>query len=85
MNFPDLEKAPKSNLWKLEWAAIDDLKNDKNIEYKEADKGGSVVILWKSHYKSMILSQLNDQKTCKKLNPNPDQAIMKKIKALITK
>ena len=33
----------------------------------------------------MILSQLNDEKTYKKLNSNPDQAIMKKIKALITK
>ena len=52
---------------------------------KEADKGGSVVILSKSHYKSMILSQLNDEKTYKKLNSNPDQAVMKKIKALITK
>ena len=59
-------------------AAINDLKNDKNIEIKEADKGGSVVILSKSHYKSMILSQLDDEKTYKKLNLNPDQAIMKK-------
>ena len=85
LNFPDMQKAPKSNLSKLKWAAINHLKNDKNIEIKEADKGGSVVILSKSHYKSMILSQLNDEKTYKKLNSNPDQAIMKKIKALITK
>ena len=85
MNFPDLQKAPKSNLSKLEWAAINDLKNDENIEIMEADKRGSVVILSKSHYKSMILSQFNDDKTYKKLNSNPDQAIMKKIKALITK
>ena len=33
----------------------------------------------------MVLSQLNDEKTYKKLNSNPDQAIMKKKKALITK
>ena len=33
----------------------------------------------------MILSQLSDEKTYKKLNSNPGQAIMKKIKALITK
>ena len=32
----------------------------------------------------MILSQLNDEKTYKKLNSNPDHAIMKQIKALIT-
>ena len=85
LNFPDLEKAPKSNLSKLQWAAINDLKNDKNIEIKETDKGGSGVILSKSHYKSMLLSQLNNEKAYNKLNSNPDQAIMKKIKALITK
>ena len=77
--------APKSNLSKLEWAAINDLKNDKNIEIKEADKGGSVAILSKSHYKSMILSQVNDEKTYKKSNSNPDQAIMKKIKSFNNK
>ena len=64
---------------------IYDIKNDKNIEIKEADKGGSFVIPSKSHYKSMILSQFNDEKTYKKLNSYPDHAIMKKIKALITK
>ena len=84
LDFPDLQKAPKSKLSKLKWAAINDLKNDKNIEIKEANKGESVEILPKSHYKSMILSQLNDEKIYKKLNSNPDQAIMKK-KALITK
>ena len=80
-----MQKAPKSNLSKVEWATINDLKIDKNIEVKEADKGGFVVILSKSHYKSMILPQLNDEKTYKKINSNPDQIIMKKIKALITK
>ena len=79
LNFPDLEKIPKSTLSKLEWAAINDLKNDKNIGIKEADKGQPVVILTKSHYKSIILSQLNDGKTYKKLNSNPDQIIMKII------
>ena len=85
LNFPRLQKAPKSNLSKLEWAAINDLKNEKNIEIKEADKGGSVVILSKFHYKSMILSQLNDDKTHKTLNSNPDQAIMKKNKSFNNK
>ena len=56
LNFLAMQKAPKSNLSKVEWATINDLKIDKNIEVKEADKGGFVVILSKSHYKSMILS-----------------------------
>ena len=33
----------------------------------------------------MILSQLHDEKICEKSNTNPDQAIMKKNKALATK
>ena len=37
---------------KLNWATINDLKNDKNIE--EPDKEGYVVIPSKSHHKSMI-------------------------------
>ena len=39
LNFRNLQKAPKSNLSKLEWAAIKDSKNDKNIAIKKADKG----------------------------------------------
>ena len=67
LHFPNLQKAPKRNLSKLEWVAINDEKNDKNIEIKEADKGGSVVVVSKFHYKSMLLSQLNDEKTHKKI------------------
>ena len=39
--------------------AIHDLKNETNMEIEKAEKGGSVAILSKSHYKCMILSQLN--------------------------
>ena len=56
LNFPDLQKAPNSILSKLEWANMNDLKNLKNIEIKERGKGGSALILSKSHCKSMILS-----------------------------
>ena len=38
LNFPSLQKALKSNLSKLEWAAINNLKNGKNIESKERTK-----------------------------------------------
>ena len=80
MNFPDLQKAPKSNLLKYDWATINDLKNYKNVEIKEADKGGSVVILSKSHCKCMILSQFNDEKMKRpttKISSNPDHVTMK--------
>ena len=42
------------------------VKNEKNIEIREADNSGSVVTFWKFHYKSMILSQISDEKTFKK-------------------
>ena len=80
-----MQKVPKSNLSKLEWAAINDLKNDKNIEVKEADKGESVVIFSICHHKSMILSQVHDKKTYKKSNSNPDHVIMKKNKSFNNK
>ena len=38
LNFPSLQIALKSNLSKLEWAAINNLKNGKNIESKERTK-----------------------------------------------
>ena len=44
LNILDLQKALKSNFSKLELATINDLKNGKNIEINEADKGGSVVL-----------------------------------------
>ena len=43
---------------------------------------GDLVILSKFHYKTMILSQLSDEKTCKKLNSNPEHVIVKTNKKL---
>ena len=64
---------------------IHDLKYEKNIEIEKTGKGRSVVTLSKSHYKCIILSQINHEKTCKKLNLNPDQAIIKKSKSFNNK
>ena len=80
MNLPDFQKTPKRNPSKLEWVAVEGLKNDKNIEIEGVDKGGSEVILSKSPYKSIILLQLNDEKTYKKWNSIQDKAVMKEIK-----
>ena len=64
---------------------IHDLKYEKNIEIEKTGKGRSVVTLSKSHYKCIILSQINHEKTCKKLNLNPDQAIIEKSKSFNNK
>ena len=83
LNFPDLQITPKSNFSKLEWEAINDLKNGSNVEIKGVGKGGSAVILSKSHYESMTLLQHNNKKKKQlkfKFRPQDNE----KIKALIT-
>ena len=80
-----MNKTVKSNLSRAEWKAINDLKNDQSILIKKADKGGAVVICSRDHYKTMVMSQLNDETTYKKLNSNPDPSIMKNIKSLVGK
>ena len=83
MNFPGLQITPKSNFSKLEWEAINDLKNGSNVEMKGVGKGESAVILSKSHYKTMTLLQLNNKKN-KQLKFKSRPHDNEKIKALIT-
>ena len=51
----------KSNLSKKQWKGINDLKNNDSIIIKEADKGGCVVIMNKTHYKAMVYNKLDDK------------------------
>ena len=55
------------------------LRENKEIIIKEADKGGSVVIMNKEHYKRMIYEQLGDSETYQPISPNSDQLVMDKI------
>ena len=73
----------KQNISRDEQQALNNLKNDANIIIKQADKGGAIVIMDKSHYKEMVLEQLNDTEYYKKLNKNPDKATAKRIKKLV--
>ena len=56
----------KSNILKNEWKAIKSLKENDSIVIKEADKGGTVVVMNKSHYNSMVVQILQDEVTYKK-------------------
>ena len=47
-------------------------KND-GIVIKEADKGGSIVIMTKRHYKKMVYEQLNDNITYRRTNDSCDK------------
>ena len=57
----------KSNLANAEWKDLLPLKNNSELIIKEADKGGCVVLMNKTHYKKMIFQHLNDASTYQKM------------------
>ena len=75
----------KSNLTKTEWKDLLALKNNSELIIKEADKGGCVVLMNKSHYKRMIFQHLNDANTYQKTDQKCDNRVMKNIDELANK
>jgi hypothetical protein len=77
-----LKKATKrrNNLSQAEVKAIKELKENKNIVIKQADKGGAFVILNSANYKEGMAKLLKDTSTYNKLNGNKDNEVMKKIR-----
>ena len=61
------------------------LKNSDGIIIKEADKGGSIVIMTKRHYKKMVYEQLNDNITYRRTNGSCDNEVMKELGKLVEK
>ena len=53
----------KQNISKIERAALNSLKSDKNILIMKADKGGSVCVVNTNSYKEKMLDMLSDSKT----------------------
>ena len=84
-NVSSHERRHKSNLSKQEWSAIRDLQNNSNIVIKEADKGGSVVIMEKDHYLKMVYDQLNDRATYKKVDSTHDKKVMTSLRKFVAK
>ena len=75
----------KDNLSKGERRALMDLKNDKSLVIKKADKGNVLVVLEKTFYKNQILSILNDINIYKKHDKNIDSKIFLKVKKFAEK
>ena len=67
-NFDNPVTKNKSNLSKNEWEAMKSLKENDSIVIKEADKGGAVVVMNKTHYYNMVVKILQDEVTYKKTN-----------------
>ena len=66
-------KKYKRNLKKEEWAAINTLRNNRNIVIKPADKGGNIVIMDKEDYIQEGLRQLSNHKFYETLENDPTQ------------
>ena len=63
-NFGNPATRNKSNISKNEWEAIKSLKEkNDSIVIKEADKGGTVVVMNKIHYYSIVVKSLQDEET----------------------
>lgn len=78
-------KKIKHNLTKQEREALIVLSKDKNIVIKEADKGGTTVIMDSIYYKENIENMLCDTKYYKELESNPQKEILRNYKKLINK
>ena len=75
----------KNNLSKKQIKALTDLKNNKNLVIKEADKGSAVVIMDKTYYIQKIQEMLDDQNYYKPIESNKDNHIIATIKKLCKK
>ena len=73
----------KSNISKNEWEAIKLLKENDSIVIKEADPGGAVAVINKTHYCSMVVKTLHDEETYKKTNENCDKKVFKDLENLV--
>ena len=61
------------------------LKKNKDVIIKEADKGGAVVIMNSKHYLEMISDHLNDKTNSNMVESNCDTKVMKGMAKLIEK
>ena len=79
------DNKPATNLRKEEWNALKELQDDKTIIIKEADKGGSTIIMNTTHYERMVYDLLLDEGTYKKVSNNTDSTVMKRYLTLMAK
>ena len=56
------------------------LRENGSIIIKEADKGGAVVVMNKTHYYSIVVKILQDEETYEKTTENCDKKVFKYLK-----
>ena len=84
-NFDNAAIKNKSNISKNEWEAIKSLRENDSIVINEADKGGAVVVMNKTHYYNIVVKILQDEETYKKTNQNCDKKVFKDLEKLVSK
>ena len=80
LNNLQTENEVHQNISKSESIALNKLKNDDSIVIKEADKGGSVIIMDRDYYINKIESMLNNKTVFTKHPDNCDNKNMAKVK-----
>ena len=73
------KQTPKINLSEAERNALKQLKTNRDIVIKEADKGGAIVIMTKEQYSNMVMKHLNTDTYEAVTEKNIDKKVMKKI------
>ncbi len=71
----------RHNLSYSDHLSIKEMKKDNNI-YIQSDKGGEMVVMSHSHYKSLALQHLSDATTYEKINKNPTSVQEKTVNEL---
>ncbi|CAJ0931730.1 unnamed protein product [Ranitomeya imitator] len=67
-----------------EYRSLMDLKHNRNLIIKPADKGGAIVVLDQTYYINEILSQLSDTNTYMPVSNNPTFEIGRQISNLVS-
>lgn len=80
------DTAQKSNIAKNEWEALHSLQNDNSIVIKEADKGGTTVIMDSTFYKQKLSELLSEEENYIDLGvTNKDDRVIKKVENVVRK
>eukprot|EP00111_Clytia_hemisphaerica_P014126 TCONS_00041609-protein len=74
----------KQNLNPHETKTLKRLSQNKNIEIKPADKGGALVIMNKTCYKSKVFDHLNDEKSYELIKEEQTSDLKTNIEAFLT-
>uniref|UniRef100_A0A3P9IR28 Uncharacterized protein n=1 Tax=Oryzias latipes TaxID=8090 RepID=A0A3P9IR28_ORYLA len=76
-------KLPPSNITKEEMAAINNLKNNREITILPADKGRTTVIMDTEQYEKQMDEMLQDRNTYEVLKRDPTEAKKRKLKTIL--